>query len=119
MAVQSVIKNAIVLVPFPFDDFSSTKVRPALCLTSEIGKFNHVIIAFISSRIPDDLTESDVIIKKSSKNSINTGLKVDSVIRLHKMVTIPKSLIIRKLGEINPSVWLEVVRNIKQLFSIQ
>jgi len=43
------IKNTIVLVPFPFDDFSVLKVRPALCLTSEIGKFNHVIIAFISS----------------------------------------------------------------------
>jgi mRNA interferase MazF len=119
MAGQSLIKNTIVLVPFPFDDFSFSKVRPALCLTSEIGKFNHVIVAFISSQIPDDLTESDLIIRKTSKNSINTGLKVDSVIRLHKMVTIPKSLIIRKLGEINPSVQREVRRNIKQLFSIQ
>jgi len=118
MVVQSMIKNAIVLVPFPFDDFSYTKVRPALCLTSEIGKFNHVIIAFISNRIPDDLTESDLIIEKSSKNSLNTGLKVDSVIRLHKMLTIPKSLIIRKLGEINPSVINEVSRNIKLLFSV-
>jgi len=40
------IKNSIVLVPFPFDDFSVLKVRPAICLTSEIGKYNHVIIAF-------------------------------------------------------------------------
>jgi len=50
------IKWSIVLVPFPFDDFSSSKVRPALCVTSEIGKFNHIIIVFISSKIPDDLT---------------------------------------------------------------
>lgn len=49
------IKSSIVLVPFPFDDFSVSKVRPALCLTSEIGKYNHVIIAFISSKISDDL----------------------------------------------------------------
>ena len=26
------MKYKIVLVPFPFDDFSGTKVRPALCL---------------------------------------------------------------------------------------
>ena len=83
------IKNTIVLVPFPFDDFSVTKVRPALCLTNEIGKYNHVIIAFISSKIPDDLIESDIIIKKQSENTIGTGLTVDSVIRLHKIVTIP------------------------------
>jgi len=29
----TMIKNAIMLVPFPFDDISDTKVRPALCLT--------------------------------------------------------------------------------------
>jgi len=42
------IKNSIVLVPFPFDDFSASKVRPALCLTSEIGQYDHVIIAILS-----------------------------------------------------------------------
>jgi len=66
------IKNTIVLVPFPFDDFSVTKVRPALCLTNEIGKYNHVIISFISSKIPDDLIESDIIIKKQSV-ALNPG----------------------------------------------
>ena len=57
------IKNSIVLVPFPFDDFSVSKVRPALCLTSEIGKYNHVIIAFITSKMPEDLIESDMILR--------------------------------------------------------
>lgn len=52
------VKNSIVLVPFPFDDFSGLKVRPALCLTSEIGKYQPIIIAFISSKIPEDLTKN-------------------------------------------------------------
>lgn len=110
------VKNSIVLVPFPFDDFSMSKVRPALCLTSEIGKYNHVIIAFISSRIPDDINESDLIINKHSENSIGTGLTTDSVIRLHKIVTIPKSLIKRKLGVISSSVELKIREKIRQLF---
>ena len=42
MENPSMIKQSIVLVPFPFDDFSNTKVRPALCLTEEIGKYNQV-----------------------------------------------------------------------------
>lgn len=64
MEIHSMIKNAIVLVPFPFDDFSNAKVRPALCLTNEITKFNHVIIAFISSKIPEETIDSDILIKK-------------------------------------------------------
>lgn len=110
------IKNTIVLVPFPFDNFSVLKVRPALCLTSEIGKYNHVIIAFISSRIPNDLNESDLIIKILSEDSTGTGLTVDSVIRLHKIVTIPKNLIKRKLGTINNSVEIQIKKKIRQLF---
>lgn len=112
------IKNSIVLVPFPFDDFSDTKVRPAICLTSEIGKFDHVIIAFISSRIPDDLTENDFVIKKNSNHWVGTGLAVDSVIRLHKIVSIPKSLIKRKLGSINKNTQIIIENKIRKLFEI-
>ena len=110
------IRNKIVLVPFPFDDFSSTKVRPALCLTAEIGMYKHVIIAFITSKIPNDITDSDIIIKKGSENSTGTGLVVDSVIRLHKMVVIPVKLINRKLGEISQSLEIDVKNKIRKLF---
>jgi len=110
------IKNSIVLVPFPFDDFSASKVRPALCLTNEIGKYNHVIIAFISSKIPEDLIESDIIIRMKSAENSGTGLTVDSVIRLHKIVTIPKGLIKRKLGLVNNTIVLETRNKISQLF---
>jgi len=110
------IKNSIVLVPFPFDDFSTSKVRPALCLTSEIGKFDHIIIAFISSKIPYEIFESDFVIDLDSPLCKDTGLTHDSVIRLHKIVTIPKSLIKRKLGVIDSSVKMEIRKKIQQLF---
>lgn len=112
------IKNKIVLVPFPFDDFSLTKVRPAICLTSTIGKYNHVIIAFISSKIPDEINDSDIMIRKSDKIYSGTGLVVDSIIRLHRLVTIPKSLIKRKLGEANDSLIYEINSKLRQLFEL-
>ena len=37
MAPMSV-KGNVVLVPFPFDDLSTTKVRPAVCLTSPVSQ---------------------------------------------------------------------------------
>ena len=112
------IRNSIVLVPFPFDDFSATKVRPALCLTNEIGKFDHVIIAFISSKISSDISDSDLIIRKNANSSAGTGLHIDSVIKLHKVITIPKSYIKRRLGVINHKLENEVRAKIKQLFDI-
>jgi len=112
------IKNSIVLVPFPFDDSLSSKVRPALCLTSEIGKYNHIVIAFISSKIPNEQYRSDLIINKDSSGWEKTGLTVESVIRLHKMVTIPKSLIKRKLGVIDNITEDKILLKIRQLFEI-
>lgn len=113
------IRNSIVLVPFPFDDFSASKVRPALCLTAETGKFNHIIIAFISSKIPDELAESDIIVEKGSEYWEGTGLVVDSVIRLHKVVTIPKSLIKRRLGSINMLTAFEIKKRLVKLLAIR
>ena len=106
------IKSSIVLVPFPFDDFSSTKVRLALCLTSEIGLHGYVIIAFISSKIPNELIDSDFVIIKNSDFWIGTGLNVDSVIRLHKIVSIPKSLIKRRLGRISFDLEKAILRRL-------
>jgi mRNA interferase MazF len=110
------VKGSIVLVPFPFDDFSFTKVRPALCLTSEIGSYDHVIIAFISSHAPKDLISSDILIRKNSDNWAGTGLTVDSVVRLHKIVTIPKTLIKRRLGRINASLEKEILKKVIHMF---
>ena len=42
-------KYKVVLVPFPFDDLSSAKVRPAVCLSELIGPHDHLILAFITS----------------------------------------------------------------------
>lgn len=111
------IKNKIVLVPFPFDDFTHMKVRPALCLSNLIGKYDHVVIAFISSQIPDEILETDIIVKKDTEGFTDTGLLVDSVIRIHKLVTIPKSLIKRDLGTINTYLQKEILLRIEKVFN--
>ena len=56
------IRAKVVLVPFPFDDLSCSKVRPAVCLTEAVGPYRHLVLAFISSRKPATLLESDVVL---------------------------------------------------------
>lgn len=110
------IKNKIVLVPFPFDDFNGSKVRPALCLSNPISKYNHVVIAFISSQVPGDVLDTDIVVLKDTPEFVNTGLLADSVIRIHKMVTIPKSLFKRELGVISADLQKEVLLRIDKIF---
>ncbi|WP_162054392.1 type II toxin-antitoxin system PemK/MazF family toxin [Pontibacter pamirensis] len=112
-------KGKIVLVPFPFDDFSGTKVRPAVCLTEAIGIYEHFIIAFISSQIQKSPEASDLLINKEDNDLNLTGLSVSSVIKLHRMVTIPKNIIQRQLGIIPQKYQAEIEHKLKALFGLQ
>jgi mRNA interferase MazF len=58
-------KHKVVLVQVPFDDLSSAKVRPAVCLTEPIGPHQHLILAFVSSRIPASPLSTDLLIDSS------------------------------------------------------
>ncbi|MBI5217165.1 MAG: type II toxin-antitoxin system PemK/MazF family toxin [Ignavibacteriae bacterium] len=110
------MKNKIVLVQFPFDDLSSFKVRPAVCLTNTIGSHNHVIVGFITSKIPSDILPSDVILTTSDKDFEITGLRVSSTLRLHRLLTVSKSNFIRELGIIPERIQNTVSTKLKLLF---
>ena len=109
-------KGKIVLVPFPFDDLSSTKLRPAVCLTEPIGVHRHIILAFITSRVPPDLLRTDIILESSQQDFLLTGLRVTSTLRLHRMITLSASFIRRELGLLSPQKQAEIVRILRQLF---
>jgi mRNA interferase MazF len=111
-------KNKIVLIPFPFDTLDATKVRPALCLTDPIGPHRHIILAFISSRLPDDLLESDLVIDSSGEDFSITGLRVSSTLRLHRLMTVTTSLIKRELGELSPGLQEKVLNKLKRVFGL-
>lgn len=60
------VRGKVVLVPFPFDDLTATKVRPAVCLTNEVGTYNHVVLAFVTSQSPPDPLETDLLLEPYS-----------------------------------------------------
>ncbi len=111
-------KGKVVLVPFPFDNLSSAKVRPAVCLTNPIGPHRHVVLAFITSRIPDDLLETDLALDSSKADFKSTGLRVSSTLRLHRLMTVTTSLILRKLGELSPLMQAEVAGKLSRLLEL-
>ena len=95
-------KHKVVLVPFPFDDLSSSKVRPAVCITDPIGPHRHVILAFITSRVSPDPLPTDVILDANEPDFAATGLRVSSTLQVHRLMTATTYLIQRELGSLPP-----------------
>ena len=112
------MKHKIVLVPFPFDDLSTSKVRPAVCLTDEIWPYRHVVLAFITSRVSDEAGQSDFILETKDKDFAMTGLKVSSTIRLHRLMTVTTSIIQRELGELSDHHISAINIRLRELFDI-
>ena len=112
------MRGSVVLVPFPFDDLSANKVRPGVCLTDAIGVHHHVVLAFVTSVVPQNLEATDVLLKPGSVDFDQTGLRVPSVLRLHRMVTISSSIIQRQLGVLPLGLQEEVKQRLRVLFGM-
>ena len=112
------MKGKVVLVPFPFDDLSTTKVRPAVCLTDPVGPHRHVVMAFISSRMSIDQLQTDMILNSVHADFAMTGLLVTSTLRLHRLMTVTTALIRRELGELSPKMQDEVANKLQKLFGL-
>ncbi len=112
------MRYKVILVPFPFDDLSSSKVRPAVCLTEPIGPYRHIVLAFITSRIPQEPLETDLVLRIEEEGFGMTGLRVSSTLQLHRLMTVTTSLIRRELGILAPSVQKEVRGRLSELFGV-
>lgn len=106
-------RGDIVLVPFPFTDLSSKKVRPAIVLTPD-PKSSDALIAFISSVVhPEAIQPTDYILNEDHPDFSATGLKKTSVFKMNKLLTVEKTLILRRLGKVSPSIQNELDLRLK------
>jgi mRNA interferase MazF len=109
------MKGRIVLVPFPFTDLTAAKLRPALILHE--GK-EDVVVAFISSKVQSKLYEADVLVSGKNAGFKGSGLKVDSLIKLDKIATILKDLVVGELGELDEQGKREVNRKLRKMLEL-
>lgn len=88
----------IVLVPFPFTDLTSTKLRPALIISKTDKDCEDIIVCFITSRKKGNLNNTEYALNTNQRDFGQSGLKVDSIIRFNKIATLSKKLILGELG---------------------
>jgi len=105
----------IVKVPFPFTDTKTTKVRPALILSSAKyfnAKIGLSIMAMITSVKNDQpLWPTDILIE----NFQSAGLPVPSIIRF-KLFTLDHRLILDRLGYLQGKDLKHVHNKLKEIF---
>ena len=111
-------RGKVVLVPFPFDDLAATKLRPAVCLTEPIGAIRHVVVAFITSREISDLLPTDIALPLNHPGFRASGRRVNSVLRLHRLITLSTKIIQRQLGRLSPELERESAEKFSLLFSL-
>ena len=103
-------KGDIVLIPFPFTDLSGIKNRPALIL---IDGESDLTVSFITTQIKWQ-EDFDVKIEPSPNN----GIKRTSLIRLSKLATIDKELVIGKLGNLTKEELIAIDKNLIEIFKL-
>lgn len=111
-------RGKVVLVPFPFDDLETQKARPAICLTEPLTPHRHIVLAFVTSRQPDELLDTDVVLDPKDADFAQTGLQVRSTIRTHRLLTVASSVIKRELGLLSASMQSRVTDAVARLFQI-
>lgn len=108
----------IVLIRYPFDSLTEFKIRPALVLSSPVTKFNHFVTAFITISYPEPLEKSDLLISSTNEEFSLTGLKQNSVIRLHRLFTIPQESILKQTGKLPVSFHSQIKEKLKIIFNL-
>jgi mRNA interferase MazF len=111
------MKGNVVLIQFPFDDLSSSKVRPAYCLTQPIGIYRHVIFALITSRVEKASLE-DLQLDSNHLDFVTSGLIKPSVIRLDHLITLRQSMIRRELGSLSTDTQSTIAKTLCQILKL-
>jgi len=112
-------RGKVVLVPFPFDDLSTQKARPAVCLTEPLTSHRHIVLAFVTSREPDDPLDTDIVLDPQDPSFAQTGLEVRSTIRIHRLLTVASTIIKRELGSLSPILQARVADAVHRLFALE
>ena len=89
----------IILIPFPFAELKDVKVRPAVVITETADKYKDLVISAISSVVPDILNPNEILISPNNRNK----LRVQSVIKVDRIVTLKQEDKIADLGTLSAS----------------
>jgi mRNA interferase MazF len=97
------MRNAgdIILIRFPQADLNEGKLRPALLLGELPGEYDDWLICMISSQTRHYLPGFDELVQAGDSDFPQSGLKLESVIRVGRLAVINGGLLLGEVGQIS------------------
>ncbi|OHD56843.1 MAG: growth inhibitor PemK [Spirochaetes bacterium GWF1_51_8] len=108
--MERFIGGDVVVIPFPFSDLSAIKRRPALILKSLNG--DDAILCQITSKQSRD----SYALPCEESDFASGGLKIPSSIRINRIFTAEKSLILYKAGSLKTVFFHRIMENLINMF---
>ena len=107
--MKSYRPGEVVLLSFPFADATGAKRRPALVLLDTGDE--DIVVARVTSQVAQTVFDIELVGWQQA------GLLLPCVGRVHKLATLEKRLVERRLGSFTSSVWEQVRARKLQLWT--
>ena len=109
--MERFVKGDIVVIPFPFSDLSRNKKRPAFVIKDLPD--NDILLCQITSK-PNKDSFSIPLLKSDFKKG---ELPVESNIRVNKIFTADKKIIVHKAGTVKENYCEKIIDEIVKLIT--
>jgi mRNA interferase MazF len=97
-------RSDVVLVDFPYAGGTGSKVRPALIIQNDRDnvRLTNTIVVQITGTTHRVLEATQVLIDVNTSEGRQSGLRFDSVVNCVNLVTLDKTKVLRRLGDLPP-----------------
>ncbi|MGK5092750.1 type II toxin-antitoxin system PemK/MazF family toxin [Deltaproteobacteria bacterium TL4] len=109
----------ILLMEFPQSDLSSGKLRPVLIIKAVKGDFKDWVVCMVSSQVRQAIQGFDEIVVSTDGDFPESGLKVDSVIRVGRLFTAHESVFKAVMGTISQERLQRVQNTLSTFFKAE
>ena len=117
MTPPTLARGDVVLTRFPFTDVTGALFRPAVVVSQgHIGQ--DIVPIAISSVVRGALAPTDYPVEMTHPEFALTGLRVTSVLRMHKLAAVERSVIGRRPGRLGPQLRAEVDRLLRLVLGL-
>jgi len=103
--------SEVVLLEFPFTDGQNSKLRPAVVVKDT--EDSDIILVRVTSQIRNSEFDIEVTDWQSA------GLKLPSIIRIHKIATMESNMIVKSLGNLSTDDSSKLKQVLAKLFSLE
>ena len=105
----------IVLIPIPFTDLSSQKRRPVIIISND--RYNHITQDIVVVAMTSNPAKVDYSFTITSSDLEAGNLNRPSKVRVDKVYTLSKSIVVKTFGKVNSSVLDQIRKNLQALIA--